>query len=205
MEEHMTEKLTKRQREVLNEIKSHYRREKMSPSVRELAAKLKITPSTTHKFLRILQDKGYIELKDNISRGIILPTSTSSNSIRVPIVGHIPAGNPVLSEELYEGHIEIDSEIVPRGNLFALKVEGDSMVGASIMDGDTAVIRQQEAADSGEIVAVAIDGEATLKRLRILEKRNYLYPENPDYSPIELSEDKDIQILGKLVAVVRKY
>lgn len=201
----MTEKLTKRQKEVLSEIKGFYRREKISPSVRELAGRLKVTPSTVHKFLRILRDKGYIELRDNISRGIILPKPMSGNSISVPVVGHIPAGNPVLSEEIYEGHIEIDSDMVPRGELFALKVEGDSMVGAYIMDGDTAIIRRQENADSGEIVAALVDGEATLKRLKVEQKKHFLYPENPEYDPIELNPDSDIQVLGKLVAVVRKY
>ncbi len=205
MEENMAEKLTKRQSEVLQEIKSHYRREKIAPSVRELAEKLKITPSTTHKLLRILQSKGYIELRDNISRGIVLPKAVSGNSIRVPVIGRIPAGNPVHAEEVFEGHIEIDPELVPRGELFALKVMGDSMIGASIMDGDTAIIRHQEDADSGEIVAVAIDGEATLKRLRINDSRTFLHPENTDFSPIELSPEQDIRILGKLVAVIRKY
>ncbi len=201
----MNEKLTRRQKEVLLEIKSFYRREKISPSVRDLAGKLDITPSTVHKFLRILRDKGHIELKDNISRGIILPRATSGKSVRVPIVGHIPAGNPVVSDELYEGHLEIDSDMVPRGDLFALRVEGDSMTGAFIQDGDTAIIRKQENADSGEIVAVMIDGEATLKRFKVQDKRRFLYPENPEYSPIELTPENDIQILGKLVAVIRKY
>jgi len=202
--EEMTEKLTRRQAEVLQEIRSFFRRERIAPTVRELASRLKVTPSTVHKLLRILREKGHIELRDNISRGIFL-MQTPVTSVSVPILGHIPAGNPVLSEELYDGYLEIDSNLVPGGELFALRVDGESMIDANILDGDTAIIRQQEKADSGEIIAAMIDGKTTLKRLKITDNKSYLYPENPEFSPIEIIPDSEVVILGKLVAVVRKY
>ncbi|RKZ31190.1 repressor LexA [bacterium] len=201
----MLEKLTKRQNEVLREIKKFIKKEGISPSVRDLAGRLGKTPSTIHKLLRTLQDKGHIKLRDNISRGIVL-TEKLSAAVMVPIIGRIPAGQPVFSEELYEGYIEVDSSLVPRGELFALRINGDSMVGANILDGDTAIIRKQEIAESGDIVAALVDGEATLKRFKLQKKKAYLCPENDNYEPIELTPDStQVDILGKLVAVVRKY
>jgi len=201
----MSEKLTKRQSEVLREIRRFIRKEGISPSVRDLGARLKKTPSTIHKLLQSLSEKGYIIHKPSISRGILL-NEPSKNAVHVPLLGQIPAGEPVISEELYDGYVQLDSTFVPKGELFALKVSGDSMVGANILNGDVAVIRKQENAQSGEIVAALVDGEATLKRLKNKKGKLFLLPENENYEPIELVPNKnEVNILGKLVAVVRKY
>ncbi len=201
----MVEKLTTRQGEVLRAIKSFIRNNRIAPSVRELASKLKVTPSTIHKLLRALKEKGHIELRDKISRGIVV-IEEATYAVPVPILGRIPAGTPVLSEEFYEGYLELDSSLVPSGEIFALKVMGESMVGANILDGDTAIIRKQETAETGDIVAALVDGEATLKRFKVKGGTHYLFPENPDFSPIKLTgQGREACILGKLVAVVRKY
>ena len=201
----MAEKLTKRQRQVLNEIKNYFHKNKIAPSVRDLSSKLEVTISTIHKLLRTLKDKGYIDLKDKVSRGIIL-REQMTEVVSVPIVGYIPAGNPVISNELYDGYIEIDSSLVPGEDTFALHVSGDSMTGANILDGDIALLRKQDSAESGDIVAALVDGEATLKRFKYTDKGTFLFPENDDYQPIPLNTEKgSIFILGKLVAVIRKY
>jgi len=201
----MKVKLTKRQSQVLEVIRDFMSKNQIAPSVRELAKILEVTPSTVHKLLHILHSKGYIELKNNISRGIILK-SELGNAVNIPVLGTIHAGNPVFSEEVYEGYLQIDSSLVTGDELFALNVEGDSMIGANILDGDKAILRKQESADSGDIVAAIIDGEITLKRFKIKANKAFLFPENEEFQPIEIfGGDIPVHILGKLVAVVRKY
>ena len=201
----MPEKLTPRQKEVLGEIKDFMRSESIAPSVRDLASRLDVTPSTVHKFLRTLAEKGYIELRQNISRGIIL-TDERGGAVSVPILGSIPAGSPVISEELYDGYIELDSSIAAGPESFALRVKGDSMTGANILDGDMAIITRRDTADSGEIVAALLDGETTLKRFAVRSGKPLLLPENDDYDPIDLEHQTGpVRILGVLTAVVRKY
>lgn len=201
----MIEELTEKQRDLLDKIREFTVEERLSPSVRDLGGRLKWSISTVFKQLRELRDKGYIELKENVSRGIVLKKPLS-RTVLVPILGSIPAGEPVLSEEFYNGHIELDASFATGEGLFALKVEGDSMIGANILDGDTAIIRAQDDAQSGEIVAARIDGEATLKRFVIRSGKPMLCPENDKYRPIELSENRGpVRILGQLVAVLRRY
>jgi len=201
----MPDKLTKRQTQVLGEIRRFIREQKIAPTVRDLAGRLNVTPSTVHKLLRALREKGHIKLKEGLSRGIILPEPTASG-VAIPLLGRIPAGEPTFAEENYEGYMELDSSFVPGGELFALKVKGDSMVGANIMDGDTAVIRKQDDAENGEIVAALVDGEATLKRFKRTGQKIELQPENEDYEPIPVDvEEMPLLILGKLVALVRKF
>ena len=120
----------------------------------------------------------------------------------VPMLGHIRAGNPVPADEHVEEVYMLPRRLVGQGTLFLLKVDGDSMTGAAISDGDWAVVRQQPAAENGEIVAAMIDGEATIKRLKRMDGFVWLAPENRDYVPIP---GNGATILGKVVAVVRPF
>lgn len=120
---------------------------------------------------------------------------------RVPLLGHIPAGKPCHAEESIEDVFMLPRRLVGEGTLFLLKVYGDSMINAAIVDGDWAVVRQQPVAESGEIVAAMIEGEATIKRLRRTDGQVWLLPENPAYMPIPGNEST---ILGKVVAVLRR-
>jgi len=201
----MTDKLTTRQQIAYNTIIEFVREQGFSPTVRDLGAMLGRSTSTVHKLLCQLENKGYISRREGISRGIFINDAQKTTNL-VPILGTIAAGEPIFAEGHYEGAIEVDSSILGRGEHFALKVRGDSMIDANILDGDTAIIKSADDADSGEIVAVIIDGEATLKRLNRKRGKTLLLPENKAYEPIELDESKGhAQILGKLKAVIRKY
>jgi repressor LexA len=121
--------------------------------------------------------------------------------LSVPVVGHIAAGTPLLAEERIEEYLTVDPRLVSRGQLFALHVTGQSMIGAGILDGDYVVARQQHVAESGDIVVALIENEATVKRLRRRGRTWQLEPENPAYTPIPITEPLTIQ--GKVVAVYR--
>jgi len=119
----------------------------------------------------------------------------------VPVIGRIAAGGPILAEQSVEGVFPLPRELVGEGTLFLLRVVGDSMVDAAITDGDWVVVRQQPVADSGDIVAAMIDGEATVKTLRRRDGRAWLMPSNPAYEPIAGDE---ATILGRVVTVLRR-
>ena len=122
------------------------------------------------------------------------------------LVGNIVAGVPVLSEENYRGSVMLDDAIFPAGELFILQVSGDSMEGVDIHDGDFAVIRRQNTAESGDIAAVLVGDEATLKRIIFRDELLWLLPANPRYQPIVITPANDeIRILGKLVGLIRRY
>jgi repressor LexA len=202
----MPDELTQRQREVLDVIKNYFEAHKIPPTVRDLAGKLEITVSTAHKLLQVLKKKGWVDLKGHLSRGIILiNNSPKPRTVSIPILGAIPAGSPVLSPETYEGEIEVDLSLVTGGELFALKVKGESMTGANIFDGDTAIIRKQEDAANGDIIAAMLDDEVTLKRLRKNGRKVFLMPENEKFSPIEIHPENSASVIGKLVAIIRKF
>ncbi len=201
----MPEQLTKIQQKALDTIVEFNRDQGFAPTVRDLSSILDRSPSTVHKILLALEEKGHITRKEGLSRGILIKRD-SHNTATIPILGRIAAGEPILAEEHYDGYIELDSSIVGRGEYFALRVSGDSMIGANILDGDTAVILSSNEAEKGEIVAALLNGEATLKRLMRKGRRTFLMPENPAYSPIELDEARGpAQILGILKAVIRRY
>lgn len=128
---------------------------------------------------------------------IILP-----QAVRVPVVGSIAAGSPILAEQNIEEYLYMDRSLKID---FCLKVRGDSMIDADIHDGDVALFKQQQMVENGEIGAVVIDGEATLKKVYITDDSLILNPCNPDYEPIVVKEDKDTYIAGKLIGVIHKY
>lgn len=215
--------LTVRQRRVLEVIRDSVDRRGYPPSMREIgdAVGLSSTSSVSHQ-LAMLQRKGFLRRDLNRPRAVDLRAPDELQARReafaamgdetgigdarptaryVPVVGRIAAGGPVLAEQSVEAVFPLPRELVGEGTLFLLKVTGDSMIEAAICDGDWVVVRQQPMADSGDIVAAMLDGEATVKTLRRRASRTWLMPANSAYDPIDGST---ATILGRVVSVLRK-
>ncbi|HXG53376.1 MAG TPA: transcriptional repressor LexA [candidate division Zixibacteria bacterium] len=198
--------LTLRQREIYEFLLRSIREKGYAPSIAEIGGRFRIA-STNGVFdhLKALEKKGYIrrvgkraiEVMDASGR----PAAVSLREI--PIVGKIAAGKPLLSEENVEGILRIPDDM-GSGKLFALTVKGDSMIGAGILEGDRVIVKQQSAAESGDIVCALIEGEATLKRFYKEEGKVILRAENDRYEPITVSRG-EFRILGKVVGLVRKF
>ena len=171
------------------------------PSVREIgdAVGLK-SPSTVHFHLKHLEEAGLIEKGAGKGRAITL-TAPEPEKDRVPIVGNVAAGSPILAEECIEDYLTFDTE-GREGELFALRVRGESMLNAGILPGDLVVVRQTQSVRNGEIVVALIEDEATVKTYSKLNGHVWLLPENDAYEPIDGTY---AQILGKVAAVVRRY
>ncbi|WP_280270675.1 transcriptional repressor LexA [Nocardia wallacei] len=217
--------LTVRQRKVLEVIRTSVSERGYPPSIREIgdAVGLTSTSSVAHQ-LRALERKGYLRRDPNRPRAVdvrgldetalraaagevaqLRPLESESAGqpvpTYVPVLGRIAAGGPILAEQAVEDVFPLPRELVGEGSLFLLKVVGESMVDAAICDGDWVVVRQQNVADNGDIVAAMIEGEATVKTFKRAGKQVWLLPHNPLFEPIP---GNDAQILGKVVTVIRK-
>jgi len=210
--------LTPRQRKILAVIRESVERRGYPPSMREIgeAAGLTSTSSVAHQ-LTTLEKKGFLRRDPNRPRAIEVRGPEPAPDERafdetgvgderpaatyVPLVGRIAAGGPILAEEAIEDVFPLPRQVVGEGTLFLLRVSGDSMVDAAICDGDWVVVRQQPAAESGDIVAAMIEGEATVKTFRRREGRVWLMPHNTAYQPIP---GEAATILGRVVAVLRR-
>lgn len=172
-----------------------------SPSVRDICAATGIrSTSTVHSHIKTLQSLGFVDKKDKLNRTIRL--SNNDPTLSVPIMGRIAAGLPILAVEDVEGYVPV-SESVRRGReLFALRVVGDSMINAGILNGDIIVVHKSETAENGEIVVALIDDEATVKRFYKENGHYRLQPENPTFDPIIVNE---CCILGRVIEVLRYY
>jgi len=195
------EKLTKTQQKVFNYIKEVIDARGVAPSVREIGAAVGLRSTSTVQYnLNALEKAGYIERDSQLKRTIRIV----KNGIRpyhVPLVGTVTAGMPILAVESIEDYIPVPIE--PRGkSLFALRIKGDSMVNAGILDGDIVIIEQTPTADNGDIVVALIDDEATVKRFYKEDGHFRLQPENDNYAPIIVEE---LAILGKLTYLIRDY
>jgi len=210
--------LTERQRTILNVIRASVTDRGYPPSIREIgdAVGLTSTSSVAHQ-LRTLERKGYLRRDANRPRAVDVrsaddmaaaaPVTDVAGSdalpepTYVPVLGRIAAGGPILAEEAVEDIFPLPRELVGEGTLFLLKVVGDSMVEAAICDGDWVVVRQQNVADNGDIVAAMLDGEATVKTFKRAGGQVWLMPHNPAFDPIP---GNDANVLGKVVTVIRK-
>jgi repressor LexA len=211
--------LTERQRTILNVIRESVTTRGYPPSIREIgdAVGLTSTSSVAHQ-LRTLERKGYLRRDPNRPRavdvrgaddapaGAVAVTEVAGSDALpeptfVPVLGRIAAGGPILAEEAVEDVFPLPRELVGEGALFLLKVVGDSMVEAAICDGDWVVVRQQNVADNGDIVAAMLDGEATVKTFKRAGGQVWLMPHNPAFDPIPGNE---ATVLGKVVTVIRK-
>ncbi len=201
--------LTARQISILEFIKSSSESQGYAPSMREIgdAAGLN-SPASVKYQLDILEEKGFIRRDENRGRAmeVVLPDhmtgeSASTDKTRfIPLVGSIAAGVPITADQQVEETLPLPESLVGKGDLFMLKVKGESMIDAAICDGDYVVIRQQKDANNGEIVAAMIDGEATVKTFSRKGGHIWLLPANDDFAPID---GDNCEILGKVTAVLR--
>jgi repressor LexA len=202
--------LTPEQQRVLDCISDHQKRAGMPPTVREIAAALGYRSiNNVRQHLRLIQQKGYIRLRQGIARGIEILVGLAqeldgTEAVDVPLVGVVAAGAPILAVENIQGYVSIDRRIFKGEGLFTLRIKGDSMKGIGVLDGDIIIVRQQTTARQNDIVVALIEGEATLKRFIREADRIILRPENPNYSDIVVHSDRELMLIGKMVGVMRK-
>src|SRR5262250_3140956 len=197
--------LTERQQSILDFINEYVEDNGFPPSVREIGRHFGIYPATVQDHISALERKGYLQKKKFQSRTLSIPGSSrrlSGNGI--PIVGRVAAGLPLLAQENIEDMIQLPKQWAPAG-AFLLKVQGNSMEGAHILDGDYVLVHPQETAVNGEIVVALIGDEATVKRFFRTDRGISLKAENPTYRPIEIerSEAASFSIVGKVMGVLR--
>lgn len=198
------EELTPRQRQVLDFVTDCLNDRGYPPTLREIALHLGVRGTLgASKHLGALERKGMIRKTAGRSRGLSL-SGRGASAVSLPVVGTVRAGTPQPAEEEIEGYFAIDPDR-RRGGAFFLKVKGDSMIGAGILDGDLALIRPQPAASNGEIVVALINGEATLKRFYRESDAIRLQPENPTLEPIVVRPgDGEVILAGKVVGIFRE-
>jgi repressor LexA len=203
--------LTDRQHEVYEFILAHVERNNSPPTIREIGSHFGMkSTGTVRDNLRALERKGYIRLKAMAARGIELlrreALSGAAGLRRIPVLGSIAAGQPLLAVENIDEYLHVDPRLLDaRGSLFGLTVQGDSMRDAGIHDGDYVFVRKQETAENGDIVAAIIDDEATVKRYFHEGRRIRLQPANDALAPIYISSKQaEVMIAGKVVGVFRK-
>ncbi len=201
--------LTDKQKNVLRLIAEKVNEAGFPPTLQELADELGVaSKNAVLKHLSALEKKGYIGKREGgAARGIRILESlgylAAPESSSVPLVGSVPAGSPLLAEENIERYLTIPKELVPtKGDYFALKVQGDSMVDAGIHDEDLVVVQATNAAQNGDIVVALIGTETTVKRFVSNDRERYLKPENRKYSDIRPTQEWSVQ--GKVVALIRQ-
>lgn len=198
--------LTARQKAIYDFLLKSIRENGYAPSIPEIGARFKIASTNgVSDHLKALERKGYIRRAGKRAIEVLSalgkPVLTAVRDI--PILGRVPAGKPFLSEENVEGLLTITDDIAS-GKLFALRVKGDSMIDAGILDGDRVIVKQQGTAENGEIVCALVEGEATLKRFYKKDGVITLKAENEKYAPIVVSEG-EFRIAGRIVGLMRKF
>jgi repressor LexA len=203
--------LSDRQRQVLDYIKEMVAQRGYPPSVREIGEAIGLSsPSTVHSHLSTLVKAGYLRRDPTKPRAIEVldaaapaRSSERSKTREVPLVGRIAAGSPILATEDIEDVYDLPASLVGRGPVFMLRIKGDSMIGAGILDGDLVVIERSGDARDGEIIAALINGEeATVKRLRRQAGEVVLEPANPALSPVRYRSG--VEVIGRVVSVLRR-
>ena len=191
------------QQRILDYIENFIEVNGYPPSVREIgqAVDLKST-STVHGHLNRLEKKGLLHREAMKPRTIDIKREDKPQTLKVPILGKVAAGVPILAEENAEGYEMLPDTIVGRGDHYILEIRGESMITAGIMNGDFVVVKRQHTAQNGDIIIAMIDDEATCKRYFKEPDRIRLQPENPRMHPMYV---RSVEILGKVVAVYRKY
>lgn len=202
-------------------VKNYIKQNAMSPSVRDICigSGLKST-SSVHTYLKKLDSMGKIEYRPGMRRAIIIKdmdddssftddevinndaNRKSSDVVKLPCIGKITAGIPILAHEDYSESFYVDKSLIGNDKCFLLKVSGNSMIGAHILDGDYLIVRKQNTCDEGDIIAALIGDEATVKRFGYLNGETYLFPENEFYSPIPFNSE-ECSILGKVIGLHR--
>ncbi|RJP28787.1 MAG: transcriptional repressor LexA [Candidatus Omnitrophota bacterium] len=199
----LTNDLTTKQQKVLEFIKNRIEEQNIPPTIREIAAEFGFSSTgTVRDYLNALQNKGYLKRASYKSRHIDL---AKSNINKIPIIGTIAAGSPSLAYEDIQGYVDPYDLYLGRlsyNDVFALKVKGDSMVDAGILEDDIAIIKKQPLAHNNDIIAALLDNnEVTLKIFKNTGSHIYLEPANVNYQPIR----KNFSVIGKLISLLRKY
>ena len=191
------------QQRILHYIEEYVEVNGYAPSVREIGQAVDLrSTSTVHGHLSRLEKKGLLRREAMKPRTIDLQREEKPALKRLPVLGKVAAGSPILAEETAGEFMSLPEEIIGRGDHFMLEIRGESMITAGIMNGDFVVVKKQETANNGEIVIAEIDGDATCKRFFKEDNHFRLQPENPTMSPIIVD---DVTILGKVTAVIRSY
>jgi repressor LexA len=197
--------LTDRQKNVLDFIQREQREKGITPSTREIQSHFRFASQTSvMQYIAALERKGFLDRHARKARALITPVQ-KVRITDIPIYGQIPAGMSALTEQTIEGHVSLDTRsanISKNREKFALRVQGDSMIGAHIIDGDIVILEDSKEVHNGDIVAALIDGETTLKRYVMEHGRPYLKAENPRYP--NLIPARELKIQGVMVSLVRK-
>jgi repressor LexA len=202
----MTMPLTPQQQHVLSFIHDFMARNRFAPTAQEIAERFGIAVKNGYYYLDLLERKGHIRRTPNRHRQIAFPgAGAPSLPVRVPVLGSVPAGSPREAIELVQEELLFDASLAGDGDVFSLRVAGDSMTGDHIADGDYVLVHCQPDAADGDIVVAVLSGDATVKRLRRQGGAIVLEPSNPAYPPIAVPADaSSFRIAGKVVGVYRK-
>ncbi len=208
-------KLTERQQLVFDFIADYFQRKGMPPTVREIADGLDFkSPNSVQEHLRLIEKKGWVELRRGIARGIFpispeivqteSPQVREISAKRLPLIGSVAAGTPITAEENIENEIVVDAELFGGDDLFTFRVAGDSMVEAGIHNGDFVIVRKQNVARDGEKIVALINGDTTLKTYYNKGDHVILHPENSRLRDIIVDEHSHFSIAGKMVGLIRR-
>ena len=210
----MPRELTDRQQEIYDYIAFSIREKGYPPTIREMMDQFDIASTNgVRTTLAALEKKGHIKRRPMLSRGIELTVrvqrdvahAITADVREIPVIGRVAAGQPILAHENVEETIAVDSSFAPGGDVFALQVEGDSMINIGILDGDYVLARHQITANQGEIIVAVVDGEATVKRYYVDGEGVQLVAENEAYDPIIVASHQDFRIAGKGVSLMRRF
>ncbi len=208
--------LTDRQREILDFISQFLSENGYPPTLREIGKKFQISSTFgVKRHLDALEKKGYLHVESNASRGLSLIKEDTGiadlaaalkNEVfsKIPVVGRVAAGSPILAMENIEGSVIIDPTFIKNAeDAFALRVRGDSMINAGIFDNDLVIVSPNEKGINGDVIVAMLDDEVTVKTLEKKENKIRLIPENDNYKPIEINRTNEFSIVGKVKGVVR--
>ena len=211
----MKKQLTDRQENILIFIQQYVEENGYPPTLREIGKNFQISSTFgVKRHLDALEKKGYVNIESNASRGISIVRDDVFDSkihslkedlfVRVPVVGRVAAGSPILATENIEGSVILDPSFIKNvGDAFALKVRGNSMIDAGIYENDLVIVDPNDKGKRGEIIVAMLDDEATVKRLEIVNGEIILVPENKNYEPIKIFKQNNFSIIGKVRGIVR--
>ena len=203
------EKLTKKQRKILEFIEKHTAQNSYPPTLKEIAEKFGITIGTIQDHIFALQKKAYLDKNPNTARGFRIIRNPDGTDLKqmpdtdyVPLYGNVAAGEPIFADNNIQGYIAIEKNSRGHKMHFALRVKGNSMINAGIYDGDIVIVKKQDSADDGDIVIALLDDEATVKTLKNSKIKAYLEAANSKYKSIM---NRPFQIIGKVIELRRDY
>jgi repressor LexA len=212
----MKTELTDRQNEILVFIKEFLAENGFPPTLREIGRKFQISSTFgVKRHLIALEKKGYLKVESNASRGIAITKTEDETNIapifsireafnKIPIVGRVAAGSPILAIENIEGSVVVDPTFIKKAeNSFALRVQGDSMIDEGIFEGDLVIVSPEDKGKNGDIIVAMLEDEVTVKTLSLDKNKVTLIPANENYKPITVEGERDFSIIGKVKGVVR--